>query len=98
MISIAGLDLSSRPDPAKLWSDFKEDFLTNAFPIIRRDVRRYHAADNEILGIIQERHRHQREKHLERMNQSKNAKALKRMRVNQRVVSVCILIIFHIAI
>ena len=63
MISIQELKESMHSDLVKVWTDFKAEFIQNSFKIIKRDVQRYNADDHQILKIIKERHRHQREKH-----------------------------------
>jgi|SRR6185312_4731813 ABC-type transport system involved in cytochrome bd biosynthesis fused ATPase/permease subunit len=77
-----------QPDPKKLWIDFKQEFLRNSFKIIKRDVRRYHASDAQILKIIKERHRHQREKYLVQQNPEKEKQERKKNREQQRMTAV----------
>ena len=96
LISITGMEIPNRPDPSKLWSEIKEDFLLGLFKIIKRDVASYQVEDHHILNIIRKRHWHQREKYLEHQDKEKNKRARMRMRVNQRMVSVSIFININI--
>ena len=52
MISIAGLEESRKPNPAKVWSEFKEEFLQNFFKIIKCEIERYQVDDHQILKLL----------------------------------------------
>src|ERR1043165_9514968 len=88
MISIAGLEESRKPNPAKVWSEFKEEFLQNSFKIIKRDVERYQVDDHQILKIIKEHHRHQREKYQKQQVPEKDKQNRAKNRENQRMTAV----------
>jgi hypothetical protein len=88
MISIARLDESRKPNPAKVWSEFKEEFLQNSFKIIKRDVERYQVDDHQILKIIKEHHRHQREKYQKQQVPEKDKQNRAKNRENQRMTAV----------
>jgi hypothetical protein len=83
-----GLEKRDQPDPAKKWHEFEDDFLDNAFPIVKSGIAKYHASDNEVLRIIRERHRHQHELYLEKQDPERYDRSKKRKRHNTRATQV----------
>ena len=76
------MDRSSQPDPKKVWVDFKQEFLQNSFKIIKRDVKSYNVTNSQILSIIRNSHKHQRENYMLHQSLEKEKQKYKKNREN----------------
>jgi hypothetical protein len=88
------LDSQDQLNPARKGKKIRNKFLSGPFWIIKRDVAKYHAEDSQIIWMIREHHRHQREKHLERLSPDRHERVKKKLRRNTHASAVYYFFIF----
>ena len=82
------MDSQDQPNLAQKWKKIRNKFLSGPFRIVKRDVAKYHAEDRQIIRMIREHHRHQREKHLERLLPDRHERVKKKLRRNTHASTV----------